>query len=126
MKGLPSVVKLLSKRWWISIGAKLEGPKLEPEGPRAEVGFPTADQGFCEHSRHSVWLLWHSNGYLMLAASIYTKHGQMQNDKITAKVYIFFTKHHAYRKLLKYKLCRVVDSSKRCRSISIMEYRICY
>jgi len=25
----------------------------------------------------------------MLAASIYTKHGQMQNDKITAKVYIF-------------------------------------
>jgi len=40
------VVKLLSKRWWIPIGARLEGPKLEPEGPRAEVGFPTADQGF--------------------------------------------------------------------------------
>jgi len=57
MKGLPSVVKLLSKRWCIPIGAKLEGPKLEPEGPRAEVGFPTADQGFCEHSSHSVWLL---------------------------------------------------------------------
>ena len=48
-----SVVKLLSKRWWIPIGAT---PKLEPEGPRAEVGFPTA-----EHSRHSVWLLWHLN-----------------------------------------------------------------
>jgi len=47
------VVKLLSKRWWIPIGAT---PKLEPEGPRAEVGFPTA-----EHSRHSVWLLWHLN-----------------------------------------------------------------
>ena len=27
-------------------GARLEGPKLEPEVPRAEVGFPTADQGF--------------------------------------------------------------------------------
>jgi len=40
------VVKLLSKRWWIPIGARLEGPKLEPEGPRAEVGFPAADQGF--------------------------------------------------------------------------------
>jgi len=41
-----AVVKLLSKRWWIAIGARLEGSKLEPEGPRAEVGFPTADQGF--------------------------------------------------------------------------------
>jgi len=43
---LRSVVKLLSKRWWITRGARLEGPKLEPEGQRAEVGFPTADQGF--------------------------------------------------------------------------------
>jgi len=32
--------------WWIPIGARLEGPKLEPEGLRAKVGFPTADQGF--------------------------------------------------------------------------------
>ena len=40
------VVKLLSKTWWIPTGARLEGPKLEPEGSRAEVGFPTADQGF--------------------------------------------------------------------------------
>ena len=27
-------------------GARLEGPKLEPERPTAEVGFSTADQGF--------------------------------------------------------------------------------
>jgi len=40
------VGKLLSKRWWILVGARPEGPKLEPEGPRAEVGFPTADLGF--------------------------------------------------------------------------------
>jgi len=39
-----AVVKLLSKRWWIRVGERLEGPKLEPEGPKAEVGFPTADQ----------------------------------------------------------------------------------
>jgi len=39
------VVKLLSKRWWIPTGARIEGPKLVPEGPRGEVGFPTADQG---------------------------------------------------------------------------------
>jgi len=32
------VVKLLGKMWWIPTGARLEGPKLEPEGPRAEVG----------------------------------------------------------------------------------------
>jgi len=43
---LRSVVKVLSKRWWIPIGARLEGPKLEPEGPRTEVEFPAADQGF--------------------------------------------------------------------------------
>jgi len=40
------VVKLLSKRWWIPTGARLDGPKLEPKGPRAEMGFRTADQGF--------------------------------------------------------------------------------
>jgi len=40
------VVKILNKRCWILIGARFEGPKLEPEGPRAEVGFPTADHEF--------------------------------------------------------------------------------
>ena len=40
------MVKLLSKRWWVSIGARPEGSKLEPERPRIEVGFSTADQGF--------------------------------------------------------------------------------
>jgi len=44
--GACAVVKLLRKRWWISIGARLEGPKLESEGRTADVGFPTADQGF--------------------------------------------------------------------------------
>ena len=29
--------------------------------------------------------------------------------QMTVKDYIFFTKHHAYRKILKYKLCRVVN-----------------
>ena len=38
---LPAVVKLGSKRWWIPIGERPKGPKLEPEGPKAEVGFPT-------------------------------------------------------------------------------------
>ena len=45
MHSLP-VVKLLSKRWWIPVGARLEGPKHEPEGSRAEVGFPTADHWY--------------------------------------------------------------------------------
>ena len=40
------VVKLLSKRWWIPIGAK-----LKPEGPRAEVRFLTADQEFSNIQR---------------------------------------------------------------------------
>jgi len=45
------VVKLLDKRWWVPIGARLEGPKLEPKGPRAEVVSPTADQGFSSIQR---------------------------------------------------------------------------
>ena len=28
------------------VGARLEGPKLEPKGPRGEVGFSNANQGF--------------------------------------------------------------------------------
>ena len=40
------MVKLLSKRWWIPIGGRLEGPKLEPRELRAEMGFTIADQGF--------------------------------------------------------------------------------
>ena len=52
-----SVVKLLSKRWWIPIGAR-QGLKLEPEGPGAGVGFPTADQGFSS-IQGTVWLSKH-------------------------------------------------------------------
>jgi len=37
---LVAVVKLLSKRWWIPIGARLEGPKLEPEGAESRGGVP--------------------------------------------------------------------------------------
>jgi len=51
MEAIPSVVKLLSKRWWISIGAKPEGAKLKPKGPREEVRFPTADQEFSSIQR---------------------------------------------------------------------------
>ena len=40
------MVKLIRNRLLIPAGARLEGPKLEPEGPRAEVGLPTADQEF--------------------------------------------------------------------------------
>jgi len=39
------VVELLSKRWWISTVARLEGLKLELDGSRAEVAFPAADLG---------------------------------------------------------------------------------
>jgi len=39
------MVKLLSKRWWIPIGARLEGSKLKPERPIIEVGLRAADQG---------------------------------------------------------------------------------
>jgi len=48
------------------------------------------------------------------ACSIYPHQAETNaNDKKTVKEYIFFTKHHAYRKILKYKLCRVVDPSKK-------------
>jgi len=40
------MVKFLTKRWWIPIGARLEVPELEPEGQRAEVGFRAPTRGF--------------------------------------------------------------------------------
>ena len=46
-------VKLLSKRWWIPIGARLEAPT-------AEVGFPTADQGLSS-IQDTLFGLWHLN-----------------------------------------------------------------
>jgi len=45
-KRLVSSGKLLSKRWWIPIGARLEGTKFEPEWPRAEVGVRPPTRGF--------------------------------------------------------------------------------
>ena len=48
---LQAVVKFLGKRWRIPVGARLEGPKLEPEGPTALLGFQTADQGFASIKR---------------------------------------------------------------------------
>jgi len=95
------VVKLLSKRWWIPIGAR-QGLKLEPEGPRAGVGFPTTDQGFSS-IQGTVWLSKHLSPPSMDEC----------NDKMTVKDYIF-TKHHAYRKIPKYKLYR---NGKRCKKV---------
>ena len=49
-----AVVKLLSKRWW-----RPEGQKLELEGAESRGGVPDCRPGVVEHSRYSVWLLWH-------------------------------------------------------------------
>jgi len=51
-----SVVKLLSKRWWIHAVARLEGPKLEPMG-REQMWVPDRRPAIFEHLGHSVWLL---------------------------------------------------------------------
>jgi len=51
------VVKLLSKRWWIPIGMRPGGQKLEPEGAESRGGVPDCRPGVVEHSRHYVWLL---------------------------------------------------------------------
>jgi len=58
----------------------------------------------------------------MLAASIHTKQMTKRPERIT----FFFTKQHAYRKILKYKLCRVVDPSKKVPDLIIVRYRVCY
>jgi len=80
------VVKLVSKRWWIPTGARLEGPKLEPEGPRSEVGFPTADHGFSSIQG----TLFSFYGIVFYACNIYLhKTWTNANDKMTVKDYIF-------------------------------------
>jgi len=66
---LEAVVKLLSRRWWVPVGTRLEGTKLEPKGPRAELVSPTADQGFSSIQRRFVWLLWHLNSVWCLDSS---------------------------------------------------------
>jgi len=66
---IEAVVKLLSRRWWVPIGTRLEGTKLEPKGPRAELVFPTADQGFSSIQRRFVWLLRHLNSVWCLDSS---------------------------------------------------------
>jgi len=53
----------------------------------------------------------------MLATSIYTMHGQLWMTKWPWRT-TFFTKHHAYRKTLKYKLCRVVDPGKKMADLN--------
>ena len=52
-----AVVKLLSKRWWIPIGARPEGPKLSRTKGRQQKWGADCRLGVFEHSRHSVWLL---------------------------------------------------------------------
>ena len=88
-----------------------EAGMVEAQARRAESrrGVPDRRRGVFEHSRHSVWLLWHLNSVVTLATSIHTKHGHMQMTKWPRRTTLF-AKHHAWRKLLKYKLCRVVDS----------------
>ena len=55
-------------------GARLEGPKLEPEDPRAEMGFPTADQGFSS-IQGTVF------GFCGIQIVFDAKRGQMQTTK---------------------------------------------
>ena len=88
-----SVVKLLSKRWWIPIGARLERPKFAPEGPIAEVGFSTADLGLSSiqgtlFGFRGIWIVFDT-------CNIYPHQAWTNaNDRMTVKDYIF-TKHHA-------------------------------
>ena len=75
------------------------------------MGFPTADQG----------TLFGLCGILIVFdACIICPHQTRTNanDKMTVKDYIFFTKHHAWRKILTYKPCRVVDPSKKVPDLS--------
>jgi len=116
------LVKLLSKRWWIHTGTRLEGPKLEPEGQRAEVGFPTADLGFS--SIQGTLFGFCGIKVVFDDCNIYPHQAWTNaNDKMTVKDYIF-AKHHAQRKILKHKPRRNGKRCKRCR-ISIVRHRIC-
>ena len=79
---------------------------------KAEVGFPTTDQGFSS-IQGTVFGFY---GILISfdACNIYRYQAWTNaNDKMTVEDYFFFTKHHAYRKILKYKLCTVVDPSRK-------------
>jgi len=103
---------------WISTGARLEGPKLEPEGPRAQMGFPTADLGF--RAFKALCLAFMAFKYLLFdACNIYPHQTwrKWRNDREGQGLH-FITKHHAQRKILKHKLCRVVNPSKKVPALN--------
>jgi len=86
--------------------------RAEARARRAESrgGVPDRRPGVFEHSRHSVWLLWDLNSVWRLQhlSTPSTDKCKWQNDREGLHS---FAKHHAQRKILKYKLCRVVDPS---------------
>jgi len=81
----------------VSHGARLEGPKFEPEGPRAEVGFPTTHQGF--PSVQGTLFGFYGIEIVFDACNIYPHQAWTSaNDKMTAKDYIFFYKTSCIKK----------------------------
>ena len=96
--------------------AEARAQKAESRG-----GIPDRRPQVFEHSRHSFWLLRHLNSVWRLQhpSTIYTKQGQMQMTKWPQRTTLFFFSKRAFRKILKYKLCR---HGRRCW-ISIVRYR---
>jgi len=75
-----AVVKLLSKRWRIPIGARLKGQKLEPEGPKQRWGSQPPTRGFRAFKALCAAFVAFKE-CLTLATSIHPKHGRMQMTK---------------------------------------------
>ena len=75
-------------------------------------GVPDHRPGVFEHSRHSVWLLWHLNS--VYACSIYLHQAWTNaNDKMTVKDYIFYKTLCIRRKILNIITVQSVDPNKK-------------
>jgi len=112
------------RKWWWCSGLitqqevvdlyRREAWRAEARVRRTESrdGVLDCRSGVFEYSRHSVWLLRHLNSVRCLErlSTPSMDKCKWQNDREGLH---FFIKHHAYRKILKYILCRVMEPSKK-------------
>ena len=103
---------------------RCEAWRAEDRAQRAESrgGVPDRRPGVFEHSRHSVWLLWHLNSVWCLQHLSTPSMDKWQNDREG----LHFLQNIMHSE--KYSNINCAEwwiPAKRCR-ISIVRYRICY
>ena len=108
------VVKLLSKRRWILWC--LKGRSSSSKGQKQRWD---SRQGVFEHSRHSVWLLWHLSSVWRLQ---HLSTPSVDKCKMTEWPHIFLQNITQREKYTNDKLCRVVDPNCEVHDLLLVDF----